>query len=440
MTVESGSQAEKGEPRSGDASAAHRRTILHVDMDAFYVSVELRRRPELVGRPVVVGGSGRRGVVAAASYEARRFGVFSAMPSATARRLCPHAVFLPGDHHHYSEVSREVHRIFHDYTPLVEPIALDEAFLDVTGSIRLFGDGVAIGTDIRRRIDAELSLPCSVGVATSKFVAKLASKAAKPTATTEGVRAGVGVLAVEAGRETDFVHPLPVRALWGVGPVTLAKLERLGVRTVGDLAAMPLDLVRNAVGRSHGEHLVSLANARDDRGVEAEREAKSIGQEETFAHDLAHRDDVRAEMVRLADLVASRLRAQGLAARTVTLKIRFSTFETISRSVTPPRPMTTGPAMVAALESPLAGIDPAPGIRLVGVSASNLVEPVEQMSLFDDSDSGDVESTDRRWTPVSRAMDEVRRRFGPDSIAPARSVGRRRSSKWGPDDEVAPGG
>lgn len=405
-------------------------------MDAFYVSVEMRRHPELVGQPVVVGGSGRRGVVAAANYEARRFGVFSAMPSATARRRCPHAVFLPGDHHHYSEVSREVHRVFHDYTPLIEPIALDEAFLDVTGSARLFGDGVAIGNDIRRRIDAELSLPCSVGVATSKFVAKLASKAAKPQATAEGVTAGVGVLAVEAGREIDFVHPLPVRALWGVGPVTLAKLERLGVRTVGDLAAMPLDLVQHAVGRSHGEHLVALANALDDREVEAERAAKSIGQEETFAHDLAHRDDVRAEMVRLADVVASRLRAQGLAARTVTLKIRFSTFETISRSVTPPRPMTTGPAMVAALESPLAGVDPAPGIRLVGVTASNLVEPVEQMSLFDDEVPGDVESTDRRWTPVSRAMDEVRRRFGPDAIAPVRAMGRSRSSKWGPDDEV----
>ncbi|MEY3092449.1 MAG: polymerase [Actinomycetota bacterium] len=398
------------------------RTILHVDMDAFYVSVEMRRHPELAGQPVVVGGSGRRGVVAAANYEARRFGVFSAMPGATARQRCPQAVFLPGDHAHYSEVSAQVHAIFHDITPLVEPIALDEAFLDVTGSRRLFGDGAAIGATIRRRIAEELDLPSSVGVATNKFVAKLASKAAKPRPTPNGVLPGPGVLVVEPGREVEFVHPLPVSALWGVGPATLAKLERLGVRTVADLAALPIDVLERAVGKAHGRHLAELAVARDTRPVEPHRDAKSIGQEETFSTDLVTHDEILAEMVRLADLVGSRLRSHELAARTVTLKIRFTTFETITRSVTVDTPVSAGPVIVGVLEPALRSIDPSSGVRLVGVSASNLAAPVEQLSLLEDDS----------WGPASRAVDEIRDRFGHDAISPARSLGRRRVRRpWG---------
>ncbi|MEY3033402.1 MAG: hypothetical protein RLZ86_24, partial [Actinomycetota bacterium] len=300
-------------------------------MDAFYVSVELRRRPELRGRPVVVGGSGSRGVVAAANYEARRFGVFSAMPSSRARRLCPQAVFLPGDHALYAEVSEDVHRIFEDVTPLVEPIALDEAFLDVTGARALFGDGETIGRFIRRRVLDELELQCSVGVATSKFVAKLASKGAKPRVTDRGVEEGIGVLVVEPGREREFVSPLPVDALWGVGPATLTRLERLGVRTVSDLAELPPEILERSVGVAHGRHLAALARADDDREVTPHRPAKSIGNEETFARDLVSADEIRSEVVRLADHVAGRLRRHGRSARTVTLKIRYSSFETITR-------------------------------------------------------------------------------------------------------------
>lgn len=416
------------------------RTILHVDMDAFYVSVEMRRHPELIGLPVVVGGSGQRGVVAAANYEARRFGVFSAMSSSKARRLCPQAVFLPGDHAHYSEVSHRVHEIFAAHTPLVEPIALDEAFLDVTGAVRLFGDGVTIGHRIRDAVRRELDLPCSVGVATNKFIAKLASKAAKPRVAAGGVSDGYGVLSIEPGEELSFLHPLPVSALWGVGPATLQKLERLAVRTVGELAALPDDLVVRAIGQAHGMHLLELARGIDVRPVVSERDAKSIGQEETFSVDLHDRDAIRAEIVRLSDVVASRLRRHGWAARTVMLKIRFSSFETITRSVTPDSPLTTAPAMVAALAPVLSTFDPSIGVRLVGVSVANFVEPVEQMSLFateNSDDPDDVAAVDRRWSPASRAVDEIRDRFGHDAIAPAGAVRRRRSSPWGPDSEIS---
>ena len=415
------------------------RTILHVDMDAFYVSVEMRRHPELRGQPVVVGGSGQRGVVAAANYEARRYGVFSAMSSAKARRLCPQAVFLSGDHAHYAEVSKQVHEIFDEFTPLVEPIALDEAFLDVTGAARLFGDGVEIGRRIRTEVSSRLQLPCSVGVATNKFLAKLASKAAKPRPSQNGVEPGPGVLSVEPGHELDFLHPLPVSALWGVGPATLKKLDRLAVRTVGDLSALPDDVVIRAIGRAHGEHLLELARGFDERAVQSDRELKSIGHEETFSYDLYRPDDIRAEIVRLSDDVAGRLRHHGWAARTAMLKIKFSSFETITRSVTPESPMTTAPALVAALEPTLATFDPSIGVRLVGVSVANFVEPVEQMSLFgseSSTDATDVASVDRQWSSASRAIDQIRERFGRDAITPARSVRRRRSTPWGPEAQA----
>lgn len=402
-------------------------------MDAFFVSVELRRHPELAGKPVVVGGTGPRGVVAAASYEARRFGVHSALPSAVARRRCPHAVFLPGDHALYGQVSEQVHEVFHRYTPLVEGLALDEAFLDVTGATRLFGEGVEIAQHIRDDISNELELSCSVGVAPNKFLAKLASVEAKPKALPDRIVPGRGVVEVAPGRELAFLHPLPVKRLWGVGPVTLERLERLGVRTVRDLAAMDERIVVNALGRAQGLHLLALANATDDRPVETDREAKSIGHEETYPTDIVELDALERELVRLADAVASRLRHQGIGGRTITLKVRYAGFRTITRSVTLDSPVDTGPEIVAAVRPVLRALDLGPGIRLLGVSAGNLGEPNRQLSLLDD-----VETPSR----AAGAIDEIRARFGSAAIGPASSVGprgvrvvRKGAQQWGPDQQ-----
>jgi DNA polymerase-4 len=413
-------------------------------MDAFYVSVELRRRPELRGMPVVVGGTGNRGVVAAASYEARRFGVFSAMSSAHARRLCPQAVFLPGDHALYGEVSGQVHEIFRAVTPLVEPIALDEAFLDVTGAQRLLGDGPAIARSIRARVTDELQLSCSVGVAPNKFLAKLASEAAKPKASPGGVRAGRGVVEVRPGEELAFLHPLPVQALWGVGPATLERLHRLGVSTVGELAALGEQPIVAALGKVSGRHLHQLAHAIDERPVEPDRAVKSIGHEETYPRDLTSLDELRTQVVRLSDSVAARLRANGTAARTITLKVRFASFQTITRSSTSRTPLTTGPAIARAVMPMLEAIDPVPGVRLLGVSGSNLTAPAEQLSLLDGSPqeapASDPTSTEHAWHEASEAVDDIRHRFGPEAIGPASSMraGRLRpvtpgAQQWGPD-------
>jgi DNA polymerase-4 len=407
------------------------RTVLHVDMDAFFVSVELRRRPELRGKPVVVGGTGRRGVVAAASYEARQFGVHSALPSAVARRRCPQAVFLSGDHALYSAVSEQVHEIFRRYTPLIEPLSLDEAFLDVTGSIRLFGDGVAIAERIRVDVAGELELGCSVGVAPNKFLAKMASVSAKPRATPERVLPGSGVFEVVPGKELEFLHPLPVSRLWGVGPVTLDKLQRLGVRTIGDLAAIGERSVVAAVGRNHGSHLMELAAGHDERQVEPDREVKSIGHEETYDTDLFDLGDLERELVRLADGVATRLRRSEVGGRTITLKVRFAGFHTITRSVTLDSPVDTATEIVAAASPLLRAIDLSPGVRLLGVSAGNLGQPAHQLSLLDDSDAPHR---------AAGAIDEIRERFGSGAIGPASSVSpgglrlvRKGAQQWGPD-------
>lgn len=407
-------------------------TILHVDMDAFFVSCELIRRPGLRGRPVVVGGGGDRGVVAAASYEARAYGIHSALPSSRARRLCPHAVFLDGDHAYYRAVSERVMAIFGSFTPLVEPLSLDEAFLDVSGARRLHGSPRRIAEAIRHLVLNQEGLTCSVGVAPNKFLAKLATEEAKPKASVAGPVPGLGVKVVAPGRELGFLHPLPVSALWGVGPATLAKLERLGVRTVGDLAALPVEAVAATLGTGAGRHLAALSRGIDDRTVEPERVPKSVGHEETFAHDHHHRASLERELVKLADATASRLRGHDLAGRTVTLKVRFGDFRTITRSTTVASPISSGPVLARMVKALLADVDPSPGVRLIGVSVSKLsVGSARQLSL-DDAAVGS-------WDDADEAVDRIRSRFGADAVGPAALAGhdgievkRRGDQQWGP--------
>jgi DNA polymerase-4 len=422
--------------------------ILHVDMDAFYAAVEVLADPSLAGRPVIVGGEGRRGVVASCSYEARSYGVRSAMPSVQARRLCPGAVFVPGRYDLYQEHSRGLHAVLTSFTPLVEGIALDEAFLDVRGARRLLGTGPEIAAAIRARVHADTGLWCSVGVAASKFLAKLASEAAKPRAGPPGAPPvpGPGVKVIAPGEELAFLHPLPVGALWGVGPATRRRLDRFGIRTVGDLAAMPVATVVGALGEAQGRHLHALAWARDDRAVEPNRAVKSVGHEETYASDHHSLVTLHDEALRLSDAVATRLRAATTAGRTVTLKVRFADFQTITRSRTVPSPIDTGPAVARVARELLAGVDPSPGVRLLGVSVSNLVpRPAEQLRL-DGGGDGDGAGAASPTTAegaepaVARAVDEVRRRFGDGAVGPATllrggdglAVKRRGDQQWGP--------
>ncbi len=404
------------------------RTILHVDLDAFYASVEVLDNPALAGRPVLVGGTGPRGAVAAASYEARRFGVHSAMPMGRARRLCPQAVVLPPRFDVYQAKSAAVHGIFAAFTPLVEPIALDEAFLDVTGGARLLGTGTEIGAAIRARVRAETGLTASVGVAVNKLLAKLASDDAKPD----------GMLVVEPGTELAFLRPHPVGRLWGVGPATLARLERFGVETIGDLAALPEASLVDALGRAHGTQLHALAQGRDDRPVESDRETKSIGQEETFPRDVADRDALGREVLRMAERVGSRVREHGLAGRTVTLKVRFPDFRTITRSATLPEPFSVSAEIARLALGLLEKVDTAGGVRLLGVTMSNLTAAAAlQESLFLDDVRPAAEAP---AAEIQSAVDAVRARFGTDAVGPAALIGpgdrlrvHRQGTQYGPE-------
>lgn len=388
-------------------------------MDAFYASAEILRRPELRGSPVVVGGAGRRGVVAAASYEARFYGVHSAMPSAQAKRLCPGAIFLAGDHEYYRKLSGQIMEIMARFTPLIEPLSLDEAFLDVSSGRRLFGDGHAIATTLRETIFGEVGLWCSAGVATNKFLAKLATEEAKPSASRQGPVPGRGVFAIEPGQEVAFLHPLPARALWGVGPATMAKLERLGIVTVGDIAAMPLDRLVGAVGKASGAHLHNLAHARDDRAVESEQKAKSISQEETFAFDKRDRKELDRHLVRMSDSVSARLRKADLVARTISIKVRFGDFTTISRSLTPGTPMDSGRDMANVAQELLAKIDVGRGVRLLGVGATGLEQEQHRQLTLDEALVEQEQGDRGDWKRADQAIDEIRRRFGTDAIGPA---------------------
>jgi DNA polymerase-4 len=388
-------------------------TILHVDMDAFFVAVEVRGRPELRGRPVVVGGTGTRGVVSSASYEARSYGIRSAMPTGRARRLCPHAVFIQPDHRSYSAVSRAVMAIFRDVTPLVEPLSLDEAFLDVTGARRLFGRPAEIGALIRRRVEIEQGITCSVGVAPVKFVAKLASSRCKPD----------GLQVVPAEGVLEYLHALPVDALWGVGDRTAAILRRLGLSSVADLAATPLDTLRRAVGDAAAEHLHQLAHGRDPRRVTPDEPERSVSAEETFDTDVDDPEMIRREILRLADKVATRLRRAGVVGRTVSIKIRFADFTTITRSRTLGSPTDVSHEIVGTARTlyDALGADRA-RLRLVGVRVEGLTgrdDTARQLAL-DDPELG--------WREADQAVDAATQRFGDGVVLPA-SLVRRASAR-----------
>ncbi|MER6507950.1 DNA polymerase IV [Nonomuraea sp. NPDC001636] len=381
--------------------------ILHVDMDAFFASVELLERPELRGRPVIVGSPAGRGVVLSATYEARAFGVHSAMPMSRARRLCPQATIIPPSHGKYSEVSRGVMEIFHSITPLVEPIASDEAFLDVGGARRRLGPPAAIAAMIREQVLDRYGITCSVGVASSKFVAKLASKQCKPD----------GLLVVPEGQVVDFLHPLPVSALWGVGERTEQSLVRLGIRTVGDLARVPLGTLQRELGQAVGGHLATLAWGRDERPVTAHVPDKSIGNEETFAADVDDPEVIRRELLRLAERVAARMRKGGHVGRTVSVKLRRADFTTITRSRTLREPTDVAQVIYAtACELFAAAGLQRVRLRLVGVRMENLRpagEATHQLGL------GERETG---WREAEQAMDKAIRRFGPDAVLPASLV------------------
>ncbi|MBC6465542.1 DNA polymerase IV [Actinomadura alba] len=378
--------------------------ILHVDMDAFFVSVELLSRPELRGAPVVVGGAGPRGVVAAASYEARGYGVHSAMPMTRARRLCPMAVVLPPRHDVYAEVSAAVMEVFRSITPLVEPLAMDEAFLDVKGALRRLGRPAEIARLIRAQVSEQQGITCSVGVASTKFVAKLASTRCKPD----------GMFVVPAGGVIDFLHPLPVAALWGVGERTEQTLTRLGLRTVRDLAQVPLGALQRELGDALGAHLHELAWGRDPRPVVATGQDKSIGAEETFDHDIDDPTIIRRELLRLSEKVGVRLRSAGHVGRTISVKLRMADFKTMTRSRTLREPTDLSRVIYATVCElyDVAGLDRTP-LRLVGVRVENLgsAEETPRQLALGEPDTG--------WREAERVMDQAASKFGAGAVRPA---------------------
>jgi DNA polymerase-4 len=372
-------------------------------MDAFFASVEVRRDPSLRGRPVVVGGIGPRGVVSSASYEARRYGVRSAMPTARARALCPHAVYIQPDGAAYSAASCTVMGIFRDMTPLVEPLSLDEAFLDVAGARRLLGRPAEIAALIRQRVSDELGLTCSVGVASTKFVAKLGSTRAKPD----------GMLVIPAGKVLDFLHPLPVAALWGVGEKAAESLGRLGLRTVGDVARAPVRMLRASLGEAASAHLHELSWGRDPRGVSPEQVDKSIGAEVTFDTDVSEEVVIRRALLALSDKVGVRLRRSDQVGRTVSIKVRLADFRTVNRSRTLPVATDVARDVFETAWALFTALQPGDRIRLVGVRVEGLTSAsgTPRQATLGEPEHG--------WRDAEAASDAAAARFGRGAIRPA---------------------
>lgn len=380
--------------------------ILHVDMDAFFASVELLERPDLVGKPVIVGHPSARSVVTAATYEARRYGVNSAMPMAVALRRCPHAVVLEPHFERYQHFSGVVREVFGQFTPLVEPLSIDEAFLDVRGSFGLFGGPFELGTELRHRVFARTGLRCSVGLATTKFVAKLASTRSKPD----------GLLVIPADETIDFLHPQPITALWGVGAKTEEQLRRLGLTTVADLAHASGSVLRAAVGNAAAERLHELAWGRDPREVTPDVGERSLGHEVTFEHDLDDPVELDRELLRLSLRVGERLRRAGVQSRTVSIKVRYGDFTTITRSRTLAEPTAVGRRIADEAVALRHGLGSHPPVRLIGVRAEQLVgHEGASSALWDDDES---------WREAEHAVDVLSARFGSGVIRPASLVRR----------------
>jgi DNA polymerase-4 len=381
-----------------------RSSILHVDMDAFFVSVELRGRPQLRGRPVIVGFPADRSVVLSASYEARAFGVKSAMPMVVAHRLCPQAIVIEPRHKLYYEVSGQLMSIFESITELVEPLSVDEAFLDVGGAIRRLGSPQTIGELIRSRVVSELGITASVGIAASKFVAKIASTRCKPD----------GLLLIRPAETVPYLHSLPVNALWGVGAKTADVLARMGIRTVADVAATPIASLKKVLGAT-GEHVHRLSWGIDPRAVTPIRLEKSIGAEETFAVDTADDALLNKELLRLSHRTAERLRASGMVARTVALKLRYADFSTVTRSRTVHTPVDSAQLIYSTILQLLESLgNRSMPVRLVGVRAEQL-EPAAQASL-----QLSLDRRDDNWRSAEQALDRVAEKFGNKSVLPAR--------------------
>jgi DNA polymerase-4 len=381
-------------------------TILHVDMDAFYASVSIKDNPKLKGKAVVVG-AGVRGVVLSANYEARKFGIRAAMPVGRAQRLAPTAIFIPPDHTRYHEVSEHVMKIFRDVSPHVEPISLDEAFIDVTGAKRLLGSGREIAMMIRAKVEKEQGITCSVGIAHNKFIAKLASQHCKPN----------GLLEIATDQILSFLHPLPANAIWGVGPKTNEQLEKLGLRTVGEIANTPLNTLIRALGEAAGSSLYELAWGRDYREVISYEAEKSISAAETFASDIDDPEEILREFLRLCEKATLRMRDAGYCAKTISIKVRFADFKTITRSKKMDQPISgTKESFEVAKQLYLALKLDRVRIRLVGVSLEGLTpadEAAEQL-LIGQRDVG--------WREADSAIDRVKAKFGRGSVRPARLV------------------
>ncbi|HEU4384154.1 MAG TPA: DNA polymerase IV [Anaeromyxobacteraceae bacterium] len=397
------------------------RTIIHLDLDAFYASVEVLDDPSLAGRPVIVGGTRGRGVVAAASYEARRFGVHSAMPTARARRLCPEGVFLPPRFERYGELSRQVFEIYRRYTPLVEPLSLDEAFLDVTESQALHGTGRDIAVAVKRAVRGETGLTVSAGVAEVKMAAKIASDLGKPD----------GLTVVPEGGVAAFLAPLPVGRLWGVGAVTERALRKLGVSTIGELARLPEAVLSERFG-AHGRHMHALARGEDPRTVVPDEAAKSIGAEDTFEQDLSGAEALWPRILDQVERVARRLRAAGERGRTVTLKLKYSDFTLVTRRCTLSHPTDDAGAIAEAIRLDLSRADLSRPVRLTGVAVSGFEEaggaPSGQLGLFEPP----AAARDGRRQRLNAALDAIAGRHGEDAVRPATLLGRPEPAPQGP--------